>query len=441
METLRELGQQVYVEVGAGTTLVGLGRQSQESGSEKESGKAERLWAVTLRKGRGEWEQVLESLGRLYERGAEVEWEGFDRGTGRRRVALPTYPFQRQRYWVENTVRQPGQFAARAEKQNKVASGGVPDDWYYEIAWEAKPLPAASRQATSSNPGHWLIVPDSRGVAAELANQLKARGESVSMATSLESTSELPRTGSYDFVLHMASLDCPDPGTLDSDQLWASESALMSNILATTQAMMAMHKAARLWLITAGAEQVVAGQSALNVIQAPVWGLGRGIALEHAANWGGLIDLDPGANPQESAAQLLASILHGDGEDQSAVRDGVRYVVRLKSRTPLSSPQPAFQAEKIYLITGGLGGLGLKVAKWMVERGARRLVLAGRSGLPDRSIWDGLPAESTAGKKVTAIRAMEKLGAQVRVEAMDICDPQQVAALFATFGPGELKGI
>jgi acyl transferase domain-containing protein len=54
METLRELGQQEYVEVGAGTTLVGLGRQCQESGNEKEreSGKAERLWAVTIRKGR-----------------------------------------------------------------------------------------------------------------------------------------------------------------------------------------------------------------------------------------------------------------------------------------------------------------------------------------------------------------------------------------------------
>jgi len=92
METLRELGFRTFVEVGPGTTLAGLGRQCIAG--------EEALWAVSLKRERGEWEQILEGLGRLYVRGAEVNWAGFDEPYGRRRVALPTYPFERQRYWI-----------------------------------------------------------------------------------------------------------------------------------------------------------------------------------------------------------------------------------------------------------------------------------------------------------------------------------------------------
>ena len=61
------------------------------------------MWAVSVRNGRGEWQQITESLGRLYERGAEVDWDGFDNGYARQRVALPSYPFQRQRYWIDTS--------------------------------------------------------------------------------------------------------------------------------------------------------------------------------------------------------------------------------------------------------------------------------------------------------------------------------------------------
>ncbi len=96
METVQGLGHTVFLEIGPGTTLLGLGRQGLQG-----EGAANQLWLASLRKGRGDWEQVLESLGRLYERGADVDWEGFDRPYGRRRVSLPSYPFQRQRYWIE----------------------------------------------------------------------------------------------------------------------------------------------------------------------------------------------------------------------------------------------------------------------------------------------------------------------------------------------------
>ncbi len=96
VETLRDAGQRVFLEIGPGNTLLGLGRQCIQPGTPGE----EPWWAASLKKGRGEWEQILESLGRLYVRGADVDWAGFDESYGRRRVALPTYPFERRRYWI-----------------------------------------------------------------------------------------------------------------------------------------------------------------------------------------------------------------------------------------------------------------------------------------------------------------------------------------------------
>ena len=97
MKTLQAQGYKLFVEIGPGTTLAGLGSQC--------FGREEALWIASIKHGRGEWEHILESLERLYVRGADVDWAGFDRPYQRRRVALPTYPFERQRCWIENVAR------------------------------------------------------------------------------------------------------------------------------------------------------------------------------------------------------------------------------------------------------------------------------------------------------------------------------------------------
>jgi acyl transferase domain-containing protein/acyl carrier protein len=84
----------VFLEAGPGSTLAGLG---QECLGESD----ERLWLTSLRRSRGDWGQILESLGKLYVWGAEVNWPGFEAPYFRRKVALPTYPFERQRYWID----------------------------------------------------------------------------------------------------------------------------------------------------------------------------------------------------------------------------------------------------------------------------------------------------------------------------------------------------
>jgi acyl transferase domain-containing protein/SAM-dependent methyltransferase len=93
METLRDKRPTVLVEAGPGSTLAALGRQTLDGD--------EFCWAPSLRHSRGEWLQLLESLGHCYVRGAQIDWRSFDQPYGRRIIPLPTYPFQRQKYWVD----------------------------------------------------------------------------------------------------------------------------------------------------------------------------------------------------------------------------------------------------------------------------------------------------------------------------------------------------
>jgi acyl transferase domain-containing protein/acyl carrier protein/predicted O-methyltransferase YrrM len=97
MATLYEQGCDVFVEIGPKPALLGMGRQClpEDVG----------IWLPCLRQGQDDWQQLLQSLGELYVRGATIDWAGFDRDYQRRRVALPTYPFQRQRYWLDREKR------------------------------------------------------------------------------------------------------------------------------------------------------------------------------------------------------------------------------------------------------------------------------------------------------------------------------------------------
>ena len=132
----------------------------------------------------------------------------------------------------------------------------------------------------------------------------------------------------------------------------------------------------RLWLVTRGGQSVNGHETRVSVDQAAMWGTARVIAEEHPDLWGGLVDLDPAAPPLASVALLVRHILSRDGEDQVALRGERRFVLRLVSGHAERRPK-AFQwrPDSAYLITGGLGDIGLLVARAMAAQGARRLVL------------------------------------------------------------------
>ncbi len=527
IQTLHEQGYELFVEIGPSPVLLGMGRQClpEEAG----------VWLPSLRRGQDDWQQLLQSLGSLYVHGVAVDWSGFDQNYRRNRVPLPTYPFQRGRYWVKsavpkqqettslsrngvhnpiNDILPPGdtqhlarkleiveqlptdqvksllesmhlanlseRFAKLSPEKHELLKQLLQQDQQYrtpeylsdslyEIQWQPREKAqvgtahASSQERMVLQPdperiqadlqGKWLIFTDQGGVGQALAELLQARGESCVMISTgvayeiLEEghwrinpaipddfqrlfqemkIGELPCRG----VVHLWSLDAalPDQSTIPS--LEAAQVLGCGSVLHLVQALVNAGGSAlpRLWLVTCGAQPVEPTPVPLAVAQAPLWGLGRAIALEHTEVWGGLLDLDP--NASEHAVRLLGEIWEPDGEDQLAFRGGKRYVARLV-RSSKPEPQPLrLQADSTYLITGGLGSLGLRVARWMVEQGARHLVLIGRSGLPDRALWASLPHNTDTWERVTAIQALEDMGANVVVARADVSDEASMSSVF-----------
>ena len=146
------------------------------------------------------------------------------------------------------------------------------------------------------------------------------------------------------------------------------------------------------------------------------------------------------------ARQIWQEISGSSGEDQLAFREGRRFVARLVRRGP-SIPQPLrfrWRTDGTYLISGGLGDLGLLVARWMVEQGARRLILLGRTALPPRSDWSAAEPGSRLARQITAIRDLESLGACVHPASVDVADEAALSGFldaFRTEGWPPIRGV
>jgi hypothetical protein len=152
--------------------------------------------------------------------------------------------------------------------------------------------------------------------------------------------------------------------------------------------------------------------------------------------WGGLVDLEPTASLRNAAAQQLwEEISTPDGEDQLAFRQGRRYVARLvrKRRSATQETPLRWRPDGSYLISGGLGELGLLVARWMVEQGARRLILLGRTKLPPRSSWSSVETGSRLAHQIAAIRELESVGASVHLAPVDVADEEQLSGFLDDF--------
>ncbi len=199
----------------------------------------------------------------------------------------------------------------------------------------------------------------------------------------------------------------------------------------------------RLWLITQGAQAAGGTGHALACEQAALWGLGRAVALEEPDVWGGLLDLDPSERPEDQAGWLIGNVTCADGEDQVAVRDGLRLAARLVRAAALPGEALPLDPEGSYLVAGGLGAVGLKVARWLVEHKARRVVLVGRRGLPDRTSWADVDPKTENGRSIATVKALETLGATVDIVAADVSDRSSMEKLFARFGAGwpPLRGV
>jgi acyl transferase domain-containing protein len=410
-----------FLEIGPGGVLTALTRNCLPD--------KDILAVPALRADRAEESTAIGALAELFVNGVDVDWTVFF--PGGRRVDLPTYAFQHERFWLAEPAPDAlvspediefWQTVEREDVQALSASLGIDSDesfrdvlpklsawrrqrrdrsamdgWRYRVTW--KPVdPGAIRQGT------WLVVAEP-GTATKVRAAFEPMGVEVVSIDLTDDRVNLAGVTGVDGVLAVA----PEPASTHSDMP-------VRQALSVIQAMDNAGISAPMWYVTTGAVGVTPEED-IRPAAASIWGLGRVAALEQPQRWGGLVDI-PGALDDETAGVLLQVVSGGSGEDQVAIRDGKAFGRRI-TRARALVPQRRWAPRGTVLVTGGLGAIGAHVSRWLAREGAEHLVLTSRRGI------------ETAG--ATELREeLTALGARVTVAACDVTDRDALAALLAT---------
>lgn len=299
------------------------------------------------------------------------------------------------------------------------------------------PVPMPSPQS-----GHqWIIFADGAGVGRTVAAELRQQGGRVIL---VYAKSDYQQIDEHTFQIHpdhaqeyAMVLEHIQPTTpCGVVHLWSLDAALITQatdvesivkqscgtVLHLVQTLLQQqHEPLGLWLVTQHAQAVNAHETVAGVAQSPLWGMGRVIGLEHPELNCRRLDLGEGTIETQAAdlcAELTAKITMttmNEPEDLVALRNGKRYVARLTRSTTHVQQPIACDPEATYLITGGMGGMGLEIAEWFAQEGGKHLVLMGRS-----------QPNPTIQMRIT--RLIEQ-GVDVRIAQADVTDRTQVAAV------------
>ncbi|MEU9542154.1 SDR family NAD(P)-dependent oxidoreductase [Streptomyces mirabilis] len=300
------------------------------------------------------------------------------------------------------------------------------DGVLFETHWQ--PRPAAQRPPAE---GSWLILADDTGVAAELEERLGStvprviarRGESFGvegpgryvldpadprhLARLLD---EAFPDGPPERVVQLSALDAPaitDAGTAEE----AARLCCLSTLhLVRALADRPRGRAPRLFVVARGSQAAGDSTRVTHPQQALAWGFGLAVAQEYPELSATLIDLPP----TDGVDALWTQLRHADDERLVALRESGRLVPRLARTRPDDGGDGEVTPDGVYLITGGLGGLGRVVAERLVRRGARRLALMSR----------GEPDAPTA----SWIRGLEEDGTTVYLARADVADREELTA-------------
>jgi myxalamid-type polyketide synthase MxaE and MxaD len=324
-----------------------------------------------------------------------------------------------------------------------------PQQWLYKLNWVSSSLANTSHLA----PGRWLIFADQYGVAEQLAAELEAAGHTSILVYRGEHCEQIQEnqwrirlaewqdyqqvltagSQSWQGIVHLWSLDSQDIDDLRASDLLEAQHLGCRSVLLLVQALAKLQDDAvcsGLWLITRGAQAGEDSSASVQVQQASLWGLGRVIGVEYPEWSCHLFDLDPQDSAAQQAQQLQQELITADAETQVRYQQGQRYAARFQRvwYPQTSEPLPVNE-NSTYLITGGLGALGLQLSQWLVEQGAKHLVLTARRS-------------ATEAAQVVLDR-LQQQGVQIRVVLADITQAVDVERIFQELSVSmpPLKGV
>jgi acyl transferase domain-containing protein/acyl carrier protein len=432
LATLLAGGDWALVEVGPGRQLAGLAKlQIPRQGRQP-------LPSLPGPDGRAsDGDVLLAAAGQLWLSGVDVQVGGAE--PAGRRVPLPTYPFERKYYWVQPTA--PDAATGTADP------GPLPvDDWFAVPTWRQV---AAPPQPPGAPPIDRCLLFGDGPHATALVGALRATGADVTVVHTTATAgpdagwwiapadraamdtlvAELAAgPGLPGRIVHALAWDRPAAG-IGPDAAWQAQDAGFFSVLALAQALAAAQPAGPIHLdvVTAGT-QAVLGDDLRHPEHATVAGPALVLPLE--LPWLTVRQIDAPAESTDPAAAVAAELLRPpvEGAPIVAVRAGRRWV---RDWEPVRVPAPVdplagVRTGGVYLITGGLGGIGITVAEDLATRAGAKLVLLARTALPEPSEWDRYVAvhgtADRAGRAIAAVRRMQRAGAEVLVLAADVSD-------------------
>lgn len=423
LSVLLEESDRILLEVGPGRTLCTLVKQhAQEAGGQ--------VVLPSLRHPQEEKSDInflLNILGRLWLAGVEVKWSGFYTHEQRYRVPLPTYPFERQRYWIEPEIQT--QVSAKVESQGKKPNIS---NWFYVPSWKRVPL-VKTKDITSDCS---LVFIDEYGLGSELVQQLQQLGQNV---ITVKTGKEFNQLDSNTYAINPSQADDylnllrqlreqgKTPKTIT--HLWSlTQSQTLS--WETTQN---LGFYSLVYLAQAIGQQQISDTIQIVVIanhlhditgeelspeKTTILGACKVIPQEYPNISCRLVDiLLPTSTSEDILEQLLAELTAELEESIIAYRNNYRWVQTFEPVTlePATEDKIRLRQQGVYLITGGMGGIGLVLAEYLAKTVQAKLILLGRS----------LPSDNEK------IKQLEALGAEALVLAADVTNEEQMHSAIA----------
>jgi acyl transferase domain-containing protein len=441
----------VFLEVGPGQALASLTRQ--HPGKPKSS--------KVVASMRHPQEQVsdavflLNTVGQLWIAGVPIDWNALHAGEVPRRVSLPTYPFERQRYWIEPGSKVLASKAAEAAPSAAAPGPAAPsaeaaqsEKWFHRRVWKKSP----AEKTASADHACWLLFLDETGLGREISKQLKTSGHEV---LEVVVGDKYKRRGAGSYAIRPGVRDDYDELLKDIVKrehpptriihLWPVTAATAGRSLDQTLdlSFYSLLFLAQAWgdqdlgaveiACISNGLQSVAGENVVEPARAALLGPVRVIPKEFPGVFCRSIDLDRNIQDlRRTAIDIVAECSLRSADSCVAYRQSERWVETFESTSLRTQTSGTRLREKgVYLIVGGLGGIGLVVAEHLVRTVHARLVLVGRTPVPPASEWQAVLDKSNgangARQKIAKLREIESSGAEVLTISADVTDAKQIA--------------
>jgi acyl transferase domain-containing protein len=402
---------------------------------------------------------LLNALARLWLSGVNIDWFGFNSNERRRRIHLPLYPFERQRYWVA---------AADDMKSSQSALQKNPDiaEWFYQPSWQYTMIPLRSDRSELALPRQrWLILADQFGWGRQIGEELLHQGNPVvfivpgpTFSKRCVNEYEIDPSSAEDYlalfrelgsvemlpqrILNFWPVSGEPEGESHASRFDRAQTVGFYSLLFTAQALIRLGAVDPVELAVISNEMyVVNGNERIQPEKASLLGACRTIPQEYPNLLCRNIDLDsrlPGVLNQELVNALVADLSSEPAHRVVAYRSGQRWAQHFEHChvDPVEEDlSPQLRRGGTYIITGGLGNIGLAIAYELARSAQANLVLIGRSHFPEHSAWAGWlrrhSAKDGISRKIQRLRDMESFGSQILILSADISDHRQTQAAIA----------